>query len=331
MRNRLAAMTAASAIGYLAGFTPAASDVAISVQGDEVPKLAPWTQPAAFNYTIDNNGDDSYAIDVAARIDTPVGQSSDNTVFARVVVHANNLISKRQEFYSVEAGFHYEGDSAPEGTTDPKILAEAWYWAADFSLAYNSRAVYPLASPSCMLDPSNPVCDTQYQRSLRLAATVQPFSPAWEDVPFLNGEGRVDGPAIAYSFAPAVSLFYDHVTESVVDPVSGRHATGDVAGARILAGGMIAPRMFDYRLVFRVSAQLVQAFSRSDDREASFPESSGLVRLSLDYELGHQSIIPGPGWAPSIGISYVNGRDPLAGLPEQDNFVIGFRLTYKTT
>src|SRR5262249_12851588 len=143
-------------------------------------------------------------------------------------------------------------------------------------------------------------CDTQYKESVRLLGTVDLFQGWWEHTysyrrtgpPPAEGEPAprtINGPLFAYSFQPVATFFYDDATNAPTDPSTFTRIDGAVAGVQARLGGAISPRPLDYRLVLRGSYALTEAFDRDSGRRSTFPASSHLLTVSLDYEFGVRS------------------------------------------
>lgn len=121
----------------------------------------------------------------------------------------------------------------------------------------------------------------------------------------------------------------DDVLNNAVNPETGRLITGTVAGSRGTAGLLLSPRFADYRLNLRINAQAIQTFSRAAARIDDFDDFTHLITASLDFDLGPRSVAGGPRrFRPSIGVTWTDGEDPLAGRKDQSTVTIGLRLAY---
>jgi hypothetical protein len=168
-----------------------------------------------------------------------------------------------------------------------------------------------------------------HEGSARLKWTIQPFTSRFETTEaYVDGKPTAENPIIAYSFGPLITLFSDQVTNAKLD-AAGVTPRGNVTGAVGSLNCAISPKLFDYRVVLRASVKQTEAFIRDSRRRAEFSENSTLSSVSLDYDLGLRSFEKGPGWVPSIGVSYTKGDDPLSGKLNQEETVAGFKLTYK--
>lgn len=326
-----AAFTAAASL--LASAAHAQSDNApkFTLNGDEVPKSQPWTEPAAFAYTKDAGEKASVSVDVAGRVDWRLGDVTEttNTGFVRAVAHRNTDEGSQVESYAGEFGLHFEPNTAPPGSQAPEDFARAWYFFNDLSLGYRYKTNFDDEKEGCDAVPSPASCVRSHEGSARLTWTVQPFHSVFEIAPaFVDGALSDESPAVAYSFGPTLTVFSDQVVHAKVDE-AGVKPEGNVTGASAGLALAVSPRLFAYRLVFRGSVQQTEALERANGRRAGFPRSSTLASASINIDLGARSFEKGPAWVPSIGISYTKGDDPLSGKLDQEQTVVGVKLAYR--
>jgi hypothetical protein len=330
MRSILSLIGAAMALPAVAQAQDA--PLTWTVTGEEAPQVQPWTQPASLSYVDSSeDGEDrtqlSLALKVAGQFD-----GSANTWFLRGVAQVSDRAQKEQEAYSVQLGVHLEPHliSTRDGLPDPDQLSVF----TDVSVGYNSKAVFGAPdSAACVANPGLPACGTQHERSVRLSVDLQPHLAAWEQAYGLitvDGQTRTSDDW-AWSFAPRLVVFYDEVTDAVVD-ATGRRAEGGVAGVKWSAAIAVSPPIFDHRLLFRASWQHIAGLDVASARELTFDDDTSLVTASLDWELGVRAFDNGGkprGWAPSIGVSWSDGDDALTGRVDKDDVTVAFRLTYR--
>lgn len=303
-----------------------------TLTGEEAPQVQPWTQPASLSY-VDSSEDSedrtqlNLALKVAGQFD-----GSANTWFLRGVAQVSDRAQKEQEAYSVQLGLHLEPATIGTrgGLPDPGQLS----LFTDVSLGYNSKAVFGApTSAACLATPGLPACGTQHERSVRLSVDLQPHLAIWEQtyaITTVDGRTRTSDDW-AWSFAPRAVVFYDEVTDAVVD-TAGRRAEGGVAGVKWSAGLAVSPPVFDHRLLFRASWQQITTFEVASARELTFDDDTSLVTASIDWELGVRAFDNGgkpKGWAPSIGVTWSDGDDALTGRADKDDVTVAFRLTYR--
>lgn len=308
-------------------------DVKCTLQADAVPTDQPWTEPAKIAYTFNNGGKDSVAIDLSGKGIFDLGFKKD-AIFGllEATFHRNNQQKKEQNNLLLSAGFHYEYDNTPDNGPIGPNNGNFSLWI-DGKLGYNRKAVYADPSSSqCVAQPTAVFCKTQHVESIR--GTLD-FSPHWKALSGSQSykdesKSDVDGPALAYDFGIGGTLFIDDAINNTTDPTSGKLVTGTVTGARLLTGLALSPKFTKYRLVGRVSAQLVPTFSRQVGRREEWGRTTHLITASLDYDFSDRSVIGGaPSFKPSIGITFTDGSDPLAGRKDQSTFVIAFKIAYK--
>lgn len=302
-----------------------------TLNAEEAPDDAPWSDPASLAYTKNAGDKASIALDLAARADWRMGSAAEttNTMFVRGVAHRDNAEGSQVESYSAEVGAHFEPNTVPAGSTDPRDFDKAWYLFNDLSLAYAYTTNFDDEKDGCDATPTPTGCARSHESSLRLKWAVQPYRTAFESVQaYVDGRPTPESPAVAYAFGPVFTLFSDQVVDAKADAGAPK-PKGNVTGAAASLGAAFAPKALNYRLVLRLSVQQVETLSRADARETSFPQHSTKGKASLDYELGLRSFEKGPGWTPSIGISYEKGDDPLAGKFDQERTKIAFKLSYK--
>lgn len=297
----------------------------LTVTGDEAPSLTPWTQPASISYVRSSESDDDkLSIDAALKLERALSPTTANTIFVRGVAHVSDQAKKEQELYKLQTGLHFEnkfgGTVGPAGTREGALSL-----FTDVSLGWNSKAAFPKANdPACVANSTLATCRTQHQQSYRLAVDFQPFMLPWESSVAVV-QKKVSG-NFAYSFAPRLVLFHDEVTDAVLND-AGLKEDGGVAGAILSFNLAFSPPAFDHRLLFRSSVQQMQTVHRSSARKPVFDGSTSLFKASVDYEFGARTWEQG--WAPSIGLAYSSGEDPLDGRKDKHDLTIGLRLTYR--
>ncbi|WP_372782892.1 hypothetical protein [Phenylobacterium sp.] len=300
-----------------------------TLNADEAPDPQPWSDPASFSYTKDKGSKAAIAADLAGRLDWALGPTTANTGFARLVAHRNTAAGSQTENYAAEAGLHFEQNTAPRGSTDPDDFKNAYYLFHDLSLAYVYETNFDDEADGCDATPRPAACVRSHQSSLRLKWTLQPYHYGWDTAPsFLDGAPTAASPAVAYAFGPLLTLFADDLVDAKAK--NGLKPKGVVSGAAASLNLTLSPKILDYRFVFRASVQQTEAFQRPASRKTGFAGDSTLTKVSLDYDFGLRSFDAGPGWSPSIGISYVKGDDPLHGKLNRQETVFGVKLSYKS-
>jgi len=310
---------------------PAAPTIVLT--GEEAPNSRAWTQPASLTYVdSSDDGEDRTQLNAALKVSGRMPGQTANTWFVRGVAQVSDRASKEQETYALQVGWHFEPDEirTSGGLPDPNALNVF----TDVSLGFNSKAVFANpAAAACVADPSLPACSTQHERSLRLAVDVQPHLAAWEqtyETRIVDGRPRTSD-VWARSFAPRALIFYDEVTDAVIN-AAGARAEGGVAGVKLSASLALAPPILEHRFVFRASVQHVHALHVADARASTFDADTTLFTASADYEFGTRSFSADgapTGWSPSVGVTYSDGSDALAGRADKDDVTIAFRLTYR--
>lgn len=304
-----------------------------TLTGEEAPEAQPWTKPASISYVdSSDDGEDRTQISLALKVSGRFSDRSTNSWFVRAIAQVSDRAKKEQETYALQIGAHLEPFRirTVDGLPDPTSLS----LFTDVSIGYNSKAVFgDPTTAACVLTPSLPACSTQHERSVRLNIDLQPHLAAWEqtyDYETIDGRARTSN-VWAYSFSPRALVFYDEVTDAVFND-AGQRAEGGVAGVKWSVSLAVSPPLFDHRLLFRTSYQHISAFDVATARETTFDDSTSLFTASLDYEFGVRSFDNGGkpvGWSPSIGVTYSDGDDALAGRADKDDVTIAFRLTYR--
>jgi hypothetical protein len=306
-----------------------------TLQADAVPTDQPWTEPARASYTINTKGPDTFAVDVAGQGVFDLGHPFFGV--AELAWHRNSQADKRQNNLQAAAGLHLELDNTP---ADGPIRDASRLWSlyVDGRLSYNRKAVY--ADPTtaaCQANPSAATCHTQHVESWRATLDVSPHIPGFESArrftlpgPGGSTPGEFEGPPIAYSFGTIATLFHDDILDNKVNPATGTAISGSVTGLKGTAGLALSPRFANYRINVRANLQLIRALSRSAGRRDDFDGFSHLFTASLEYDFGDRSLVPGRRWfRPSLGITYTDGSDPLAGRADQSTLMFGLRLSYR--
>jgi len=310
-----------------------------AISADEEPKQKVWTQPASVAFTSNADADDSWAVDVALRGDYALpapGQTAQpgqrarrgtTTVFGRLVAHRNTETKNQLETYAGELGMHFEPSTYREGAG--QAPGDIWFLFTDASVAYVDKTVFADPKANCAATPPPAACGDQYERSVRAQVTVSPYHDMFETTAGFadSTHTSVIGPAWTHSFSPVLTLFHDEVIDAKVN-ASGVTPDGGVSGLKVVLGAATSPRFADYRIVLRGSVQHVKTFQRNAARRATFEARTDLFKLSADYEFGPRSFLGETGWAPSLGVTYTRGDDPLSGKRDVDTTVIGFKLKF---
>jgi hypothetical protein len=300
----------------------------LRINAGEEPEQKPWSQPASISYTSNEDAKDSLAIDIAARLDFQPASTSTGTIFVRGVTQLNTQQKKEVQNFEGQVGYAFDFDTADHGPGTDHIDIDAWYFFGDAKLGIQDKTIFADPKANCTIVPLPAECGKQHETSLRGTVQLQPFLRWWEQTIYQNPDtGKWNG--LSYSFSPVFGLFYDHILSAKVN-ASGIEPGGSAAGVKVEMNGAVAPRLFDYRLVFRGKVQWTEAFQRDERRREAFGKSSLLYKVSADYELGRRSFdTEGSKWVPAVGFSYTKGDDPLSGKSDQDAFVIGLKLTFK--
>jgi hypothetical protein len=292
----------------------------LTINAGEEPDEKAWTKPASVNYVNNANSNDSWSVDLAAKVEGQPAASLPVTAFLRAVVQRNTETKKPVENYVAEVGGKF--DLPQWGNTF--LLGQA-------SIAFSDKTNFPDSKADCSITPLPTACIRQRERSIRPAFTVQPFRSSWENT-FAYSDSQhtqLVGPTWTHSILPVISLFYDDVLDAKLNG-AGVESDGGVFGSKAILGVAFSPKVTNYRLIISGGVQLITAFNRSNRRKADFAASSTLSSASATYEFGPRSFEGGTGWVPSIGVTYTKGDDPLAGKKDIDNVTFGFKITYKS-
>lgn len=292
----------------------------LSINAGEEPDEKAWTKPASVNYVNNADSNDSWNVDLAAKIEGQKHAWVRASPFMRVVVQRNTETKKPVENYVAEVGGKF--DLPQLGNT---------FLLGQTSIAFSNKTNFPDSKADCSITPLPTACIQQRERTIRPTFTVQPFRSSWENT-FAYSDSQhtqLVGPTWTHSVLPVISLFYDDVLDAKLNGV-GVEPDGGVFGSKAVLGVAFSPRVTNYRLVISGGVQLITAFNRSDRRKTDFAASSTLSTVSVTYEFGPRSFEGGVGWVPSIGVTYTKGDDPLAGKKDIDNVTFGFKIAYKS-
>jgi hypothetical protein len=311
-----------SAATCLIGAQAHAQNPNFTLNADEAPNAQPWSEPASFSYSKDKGSKAALSLDAAGKLSWRLGADTTSTGFSRLVAHRNTATGDQVENYALQVGLHFEQDTA--GSVPDR---NAFYLFHDLSLGYEYKTNFDDEADGCDATPKPVDCVRSHEESLRLEWTLQPFHLSWERVPaYLDGKLTDQSPGIAYSFGPQITFFADDVVDAPTK--NGIKPKGTATGAVGRLSLALSPKALDYRLVLRGSIQQTEIFHRPTSRAAGLPEDSTLNKLSLDYDLGPRAFLGESGWAPSIGVSYVKGDDPLTGTMNRERTIFAFKLAY---
>ncbi len=313
-----------SAAACLVGAHAHAQNSTFTLNADEAPSDQPWSDPASFSYSKDKGSKAALSLDAAGKLAWRLGDATTSTGFGRFVAHRNTATGAQVENYAAEVGLHFEQSTASGDLPDPN----AFYLFHDVSLGYDYKTNFDDEADGCDATPKPAECVRSHERSVRLAWTLQPFHLSWERVPaYVGGKLTEQSPDVAYSFGPVITVFADDLVDAPT--VNGGKPKGTATGAVGKLSLALSPRALDYRLVLRGSIQQTEFFHRPTSRQAGLPEDSTLNRLSLDYDLGPRAFLGEAGWAPSVGVTYTKGDDPLIGVANRERTVFAFKLAYR--
>lgn len=277
---------------------------------ESAPESTPWTDPALIAYTVNNDGKDSYQVNLSAGLsrETFLPWGAYFSFGGNVVVQKTNLTTKPQDNLEggLKLGLFHAGP------------ALSWNFSHSLDVNYARTATFPVtpAVAACTVTPLPPNCVKQHKESIRAVYAV---------VPFPGTEGNL-GP-LAVSFAPKFSLFNDSLTKNVFNAATGARETGGYFGG--LAGLALAVgSSFDKPgLELKVSGHFRERFHVSDSRRASVRKTAGLISADLTYYL----LRPAPeteDYAVGVGLSYEKGHDPLTGKAMKDAFVLALKIGF---
>lgn len=312
-------------------FQANAQTATIALNADEAPEKKAWSDPAQIAFT-SSDGDNSWAVDAALRIDKQVAKDTPDTYFLSALVQRNTAEKGQVENYQLKGGYHIESDTIPYGAPPN---TPGWYFAIDASLGIGRRTLFAGAEADCTVVPLATECADQRETSLRGAVAIEAWrmtdSGEFQSQTTFSQDpatGKLNGDTLIYSVAPIMTVFHDQVVDAKPN-AAGMRATGGAFGMKFDLKAAVSPKFTAYRLILRGSVSQTEALLRSAPRRETFERSSMFLRLSADVELGKRTFEDGIGWIPSVGVSWTKGDDPLSGKRDQDVIVAGFRLSYK--
>ncbi len=300
----------------------------ITLQAGEEPEQKAWTQPAQIAFTSAKGARDSWALDAALRTEFQIKSTSDDLIIARAVAQISTAEKNKVQNLQGEIGYSFNWG------TDTSLEApdrSAFYLYGDVKLGAKDKTIFADPKATCTESPRPATCGNQHETSLIGTVVLQPFMTDWETT-FYVEQGKVKGPVFAYSFSPVVTFFYDDVLSAKVN-ASGIRPDGSIFGAKADLNAALSPRFTDYRLVLKANGSFTYAAHRSALRVENFRRTSFVVKVSADYELGKRAfekIEDGGAITPALGVTYTKGDDPISGKLNQDNFLVAFKLTFKS-
>lgn len=320
----LAAVSSAPASGQ-------SGPTSVTLHAGDEPETRAWTQPATIAYTSRKDDKDSWSLDAALKIQFQPSSTSPNTFFIRGAVQKNTQQKKEAENFNGKVGYSFDFDTAGHDENSDTPNLSAWYFFGDASLGINHKTIFADPKAVCTAIPLPAECGKQRETSLRGTLSLMPFHSSWEETIHFDPESaKWTGPAFTHSFLPVFALFHDEVIDAKVN-ASGVKPDGGATGGKVEVKAAASPRFTDYRLILSLTGQHVQAFSRSERRRDTFEKSSTLITVAADYEFGIRSFEEDrSGFIPAFGVSYSKGDDPLSGKIDQDNVVVGLKLTYRS-
>lgn len=325
-------------------------DLFCSLRATNDPESIAASRPAAFTYTINNDGKDSIALSAAVMAKSYVKPGY-------LTLHGewqkNSQQKKEQDNLTLGAGFDFEifqrrlsqktknyiaaaGDQPSAAGSEAEArrqlaerrAAEQDFYSAVISskVSYNRKGLFgdPSSAP-CIADPMLKACGDQFLESLRVTSQIAPFTPSFEA---RNYSGKGD---TYWIFSPTATVFYDRALNDNVEMLSGDLINGGVFGVAGKSTLTISPGVLQNRWELAFTGQIIQAVDRDPMRMMDFEKSSRLFSASLNFALSDASYVgqtESAALIPTIGITYTNGSDSLKGRQSQDTIVIGLNLKY---
>lgn len=315
------------------------------LRASNTPSTVGTTQPASFSYTVNGDGDDSFAIASAFQ-----GARSYKDVFLTLGAdyQRNNQQTSQQDNLNIEAGFNF--DIAPsleaalrdfendplktEQQAQDKFLKGFPSANIGVNIAYNRMGLFgdPTSDP-CVADPDMPICGRQNLETLRLSGAILPYITQFGGDNFFN---QGDGSSWHWQISPSGGVFYDVALNDDVVSASGEAVDGDVFGLNGRFAASLSPGFFQNRYEISLTGQIIQALSRdprriTEDVTTNFEQTSRLFTASLQYALVEGSFVgqvSSNQVIPTIGFTYTNGSDSLRGRRSQNTFVASFNVEY---
>lgn len=295
------------------------SELPITITQAAKPSKAPaWEQPASLALTV-TDGADTFAAHVNATYEGP--QRRGFGTFARIAWDRNNQLTSPQNNLALRAGFTFErgfaGEPTPPipipGTDDTVTSLPGLILTSKFEVGFNRQIRFN----DILENPLLP--ETERVESIRATWDVSP----WLD----DFEGNSGG--VLYAFAVGTGLYYDNITNNVLNLETGISEQGDVFGGIAQAALRLStPNVRAFQL--SVSGQIRQEFTSSGAREAG---TEGLLKVSAEWFLINAPSLVRSSSArkeirPSIALEYTVGEDTLNGLEDQDTLMLALRLGF---
>ncbi len=302
-----------------------------TLMGGEEPENKTWNEPASVAFVSNNGKKDSWAVNLAAKVEGQPIPTSTTVLFMRALVEKNTQAKKEVENFGLSAGSKFDWNNANDGPGTQGPDRGAIFIFGEPSLGLADKAVFADPKAACGLVNRPPECDKQRETSVRGQLALRFFMSGWENTFFYPDatHASLDGPSWTHSFSPVVTVFYDEILDAKAN-AAGVKPDGGVSGAKVVLSGAVSPKFTDYRLVLSAKIQFTEAFDRSTLRRAGFQKSATFARIGADYELGNRSFeTASSGWVPAFGITYTKGDDPLSGKTDLDNVTAAFKITYR--
>lgn len=305
-----------------------------SLRADNDPNKIGAARPAAFSYTFNNDGKDSYAIEAATKAFYALSADGTRNLSLSAQWHKNNQQKKEQDALSVGLGLTFE---ANQGLYDAFIrsmqesvpLKNELYWFFDTTvdLTYNRKAeIGDRTRTECVANPALRACGRQFLESARLSVVTAPYATKFGSDSLFAAKRR----AAYWVFSPTLGVFYDQAFNDGVETCSGQAANGGVMGAQAGFKYALSPGLYGNRWELSFSGQIVEVITQDQSRKADFEKSGRLFSASLAYALGDSFIGEDTRnkLLPALNLTYTNGSDPLKGRRSQDTLFIGLSLKY---
>jgi len=327
MMIRLLALATLS-VGAVAHAQPSTK---FTLAGGEEPETKTWNEAASVAFVSNNGKKDSWAVNLAAKVEGQPISTSTTVLFMRALIEKNTQAKKEVENFGLSAGSKFDWNNANDGPGAEGPDTTAIFVFGESSLGLADKAIFADPKAACGSVYRPPECEKQRETSLRGQLALRFFMSGWENTFFYPDatHASLDGPSWTHSFSPVVTVFHDEILDAKVS-AAGVKPDGGVTGVKVALGGAVSPKFTDYRLVLSAKIQFTEAFDRSTLRRAGFQKSAKFAKIGVDYELGNRSFeADSSGWVPAVGITYTKGDDPLSGKTDLDNVTVSFKATYR--
>lgn len=289
-----------------------------------VPQARPWEKAAILSATIDRDGDDFFEIHVNGEVQADISPVSPRGEPVHTVTLGPNINWDRstrpgKDQDELKLGLALRYAVQPDiGSIDPN--SNPLFYSLNANAEYARTGVYPnLGAAPCNVNPASPLCEKQFNESLRANVSFFPYLAGFEDLTSQRGW--------AYSIRPQVQIAHDQIIDGTLNATTLARTTGGYTSAMVGLGVQLRPRFISPQIEFNLTGQLRHRLAASDVRRPLIERTAERMEASLTYYFTREDDDSKTAdWRVGLSLIWTEGSDPFENKPEASTIVIALRI-----